>query len=217
MATERVKCGICDSMILPSTAEANGGLCAQCVKIPPSRRQIAAAVHAEPNPFDRAVAMYSSLVDSLARDSSVRDFGAIGDPSLEGVRFYTFESLSGSFSFDEAVELGSDAVDEIEVYLKKAESGYSLLGPMLSKLKTVAPAFNANGKTVFLGSWGMEPGEIGWMIRRINDRETFERYLQSAGISEEAVEAYNEACERDLTQGEQGAAGQPLGLSTSPS
>ncbi len=33
MTTERVKCTDCPNMILPQTAEANGGLCAQCVRI----------------------------------------------------------------------------------------------------------------------------------------------------------------------------------------
>jgi hypothetical protein len=205
MATERVKCGICQSMILPATAQANGGLCAQCVKIPPSRRGIVAVVRAEPDPFGSAVAMYSSLIDTLVRDSSDRDFGAIGDPNLECVRFYTFETLSGSFNFDEAVELGSDAVDEIEYYLTEAGSGYTLLPSLLSKLRTVAPAFNAKGKTVFIGSWGMGPGEIGWMIRSLNDHAVFERYLQHAGIGVDVVDAYNDACERHLTNAEQAA------------
>ena len=205
MATDRVKCGICDSMILLATAQANGGLCAQCIKIPQSRRDIAAAVHAEPNPFNRAVVMFSSLVDSLARDCSNRYFGAIGDPFLECVRFYTFETLSGRFSFDEAVELGSDAVDDIEFYLMAADSGYKLLLPMLSKLRTVAPVFNANRKAVFLGSWGMGPGEIGWMIRSLNDRAAFERYLQDAGIGEDVVDAYNEAYNRHFIEAEQEA------------
>lgn len=159
-------------------------------------------------PLAEAIQRYEMLTDELAQDSN-RHFGAIGDPSFEGVRFYTFESLSGSFNFDEAAEVGSDAVDEIEDCLMQAESEYTLLGPMLSRLKTVAPAFNANGKTVFLGSWGMGPGEIGWMIRHLNDRETFERYLRDASIGEDVVDAYNEACERDLTEAEQAGRRQP--------
>jgi hypothetical protein len=33
MSTERIKCIECDAMILRSTAEKNGGMCAQCVKM----------------------------------------------------------------------------------------------------------------------------------------------------------------------------------------
>ena len=94
-------------------------------------------------PLADAIQRYESLANELAQDSN-RHFGAIGDPNLEGVRFYTFEKLSGSFDFDDAVELGSDAVDEIEDYLMQAETEYTLLVPILSKLKAVAPAFNTN-------------------------------------------------------------------------
>jgi hypothetical protein len=198
-------CGstICGSTILAGTHHANGGLCAQCAKIPPAKRALAATVKAEANPLRRAIELYSALVDKLVAESTHRHFGAIGDPILEGVRFYTIERLSGSFNCDETVELASENVDEIEAYLSQAEAGYTLLHPMLAKLITVAPAFNANGRTVFLGTWGMGPGEIGWMIRRINDRKTFDRYLQSVGIPEERVDAYQVAFEQDLNHAEQ--------------
>ena len=166
-------------------------------------------------PLAQAIQRYEVLIDALAADSD-HHFGAIGDSNLEGVRFYTLNNLSGYFSYDEAIELAEDAVNEIEEYLMRADSGYTLLAPMLRKLRSVAPTFNANGKTVFLGSWGMGPGEIGWMIRRINDREIFERYLQSAGISEETVDAYDEACERDLNQAEQGGDGNSASLRATP-
>lgn len=39
MSTERVKCAECDNMILPATAGANAGLCAQCMKISPRQRE----------------------------------------------------------------------------------------------------------------------------------------------------------------------------------
>jgi len=39
MHTERIKCAQCDNMILPATAAANGGLCAQCVRISPEERE----------------------------------------------------------------------------------------------------------------------------------------------------------------------------------
>ena len=154
------------------------------------------------HPLTEAIQRYEELTDHLAKDAT-RHFGAIGDPNLEGIRFYTFESLSGNFAFDKAVELGEETVDRIEDYLMQIEIDYSLFAPMLRKLTAIAPAFNSNGKSVFLGSWGMGPGEIGWMIRRINDRAAFERYLGDAGIGEDIVNRYNEACERDLKKAEQ--------------
>ncbi|MCX6848222.1 MAG: hypothetical protein NTY98_04825 [Verrucomicrobia bacterium] len=203
----RVKCGICDSMILPTTAQANGGLCAQCVKIPPSRRGLAAAVRAEPNPFERALEMYSSLIDSLAMDSAGRDFGAIGDPEFTGVRFYSPDSVSGLPVYDESTELGSEAVDEIEHYLLADASDRSLFGLITTKLKAVSPAFNSAGKTVFVASMGMGVEEIAWLIRYLNDRPTFERFLNGAGITEEQVNVYNESYGQELNQAEQADAG----------
>jgi hypothetical protein len=207
MITHRAKCTICGTTILPATHHANGGLCAQCVKIPPAKRTLAATVKAESNPLRRAIELYSALIEKLVNESTDRHFGAIGDPFLEGVRFYTFERISGCFNYDEAVELASEDVDEIEAYLAHAEAGYTLLYPILSKLKAVAPAFNQKGRIVFLGSWGMGPGEIGWIIRRINDRVTFDRYLHSTGISEQTVDVYNEASEQLLSRAEQADAG----------
>ena len=119
------------------------------------------------DPFHQAVEQYNALIDRLAQDTS-RHFGALGDPLLEGFRFYTLDALTGSFGYDRAVELDANAVDEIEESLMRIEGFYTLLAPILQKFQSVAPAFNANGKTVFMGSWGMGPGEIGWMIRRIN-------------------------------------------------
>ncbi|HSI84345.1 MAG: hypothetical protein ACAI35_24080 [Candidatus Methylacidiphilales bacterium] len=193
MATERVKCVICENLILVATAQANEGLCAQCSKLPLSKRKIKAAVLAEADPLARAIELYLSLIDSLVDQSAGRNFGAIADPQFEAVRFYTLETVGGAFDFDEAKELGADAVDEIEHYLNAADPGYSLLVPMEAKMRSVSAVFNATGKTVFLGSWGMGPGEIGWMIRRINDRDTFDRYLHSTGITEDVVDAYNES------------------------
>ncbi|MES2707382.1 MAG: hypothetical protein V4726_12350 [Verrucomicrobiota bacterium] len=157
-------------------------------------------------PFSKAVQRYEALIDDLAEDTH-RHFGAIGDPNMEGVRFHTFEKLSGSFNYSGAVELGANEVDGIEEDLMRADDTRTLLLPMLAKLKSVAPAFNRNGKTVFLGSWGMGPGEIGWMIRRINDRGTFERYLELAGIPEAAVDAYNGDFGQDLIHVEQNGGG----------
>jgi hypothetical protein len=191
MAVERVKCTICSNMILPATAAANAGLCAQCIKIPPSKRGVVAAVNAEPNPIEHAVGLYSALIDTLVEKSTDRNFGALSDADFEGMRFYTFETVRGSFSYDEATELGSEAVDEIEYYLAAAP-GFSLFSPIVQKLQSVSPLFNCNGKTVFLASWGMGPGEIGWLVRLLNDRSTFDRYLRESGISEDEVDAYNE-------------------------
>ncbi|MES2467554.1 MAG: hypothetical protein V4675_09665 [Verrucomicrobiota bacterium] len=149
------------------------------------------------DPFLQAVEQYGVLIDQLAEDAS-RHFGAIGDPMFEGIRFYTFDTITGSFDFDEAIELASEATYEIESCLMRIKGDYTLLAPILTKLKSVAPAFNTNGKTVFLGSWGMAPGEIGWMIRHINRRKAFDDYLQSASIDEATVDRYNDACERNL-------------------
>jgi hypothetical protein len=154
------------------------------------------------DPFIHAVEQYNVLIDRLAQDAS-RHFGAIGDPLLEGLRFYTFDSLTDSFGYDKAVELAAEAVDEIEESLSRVDGSYTLLAPILLKLESVAPAFNTNGKIVFMGSWGMGPGEIGWMIRRINERKVFEEFLHSASIDEATVDQYNDAFAEELNQAQQ--------------
>lgn len=198
MATERVKCEICDSRVLPATAQSNGGLCAQCVKIPPARRGIAAAVHAETNPLGRAIAMYASLIDSLAVVSTGRDFWAIADPEFTGLRFYSPETFSALPIYDEATEVGSETVDEIEHYLLAAAPGYSLLSPIAMKLRSISPSFNLAGKTVFVASMGMGLEEIAWLIRYVNDRPTFDRFLHETRLTEERVDVYNESYSREL-------------------
>ncbi len=197
--TERVKCALCDSMILSATTQANRGLCAQCVKIPPSRRELAAAVHAEPNPFERALAMYSSLVDSLATKFSGRDFGAVSDPEITAVRFYTPDSIRSLPLYDESSEVGSEVVDEIEYYLLADASDRSLLVPVVEKLKAISPEFNSVGRTVFFTSMGMAVEEIAWLIRYLNDRPTFERFLDGAGLAEQQVDIYNESYGKELS------------------
>jgi hypothetical protein len=192
-------------MILPATAKVNEGLCAQCVKIPPANRSIAAAVHAEPNPLSRAIDLYSSLIDSLATESTCRYFGGISDPEFEGFRFYGLDALGGSFSYDESSEVGSDTVNKIEHYLLAADPGYSLLLPIARRLRSISPLYNSSGKTVFLGSWGMGSGEIAWLIRFLNDRPTFDRYLEEIGITEQEVDIYNEAYAEELNKAEQEA------------
>ena len=191
-------------MILPATAEANQGLCAQCVKIPPEKRDAARAVNAGLDPFDHAIALYFSLIDTLVSESSNRNFGGIADPAFEGIRFYTLDAIGASFQNDAVTELGSTAVDEIEHYLLAATPKYSLLPHMLTKLRSVSPLFNSKGKTIFLGSWGMSPGEIGWFIRYLNDRPTFDRYLHETSITEAEVDACNAACIKELNEEEQG-------------
>ena len=197
-ATERVKCAICDSMILPATAQANNGSCAQCVKIPPSRRELTAAVLAEPNPFERAMTMYSSLIDSLTMRCSGRDFGAISDFEITGVRFYTPDSLGDLSLYDESYEVGSEVVDKIEYYLLADASGRSLLVPIAEKLKAISPAFNSVGKTVFFTSMVMGVEEIAWLVRHLNDRPTFERFLDGMGLAEQQVDIYNESYGKEL-------------------
>ena len=204
MATERVKCAICDNMILPATAQVNEGLCAQCVKIPPGERAIAATVRAETNPLARAIELYSTLIDSLAKESTCRYFGGIADPGFKEVRFYGLDAVGGSFSYDGSTEIGSDTVDEIEHYLPAADPGYSLLLPIATKLRSISPSLNSSGKTVFLGSWGMGPGEIAWLIRFLNDRPSFARYLEETGITEEEVNVYNRAYSEELTEAQSG-------------
>ena len=194
-------------MILPATAQSNGGLCAQCVKIPPSRRAIAAAVHAEPNPFEHALEMYSSLIDSIAPCIAGRDFGAIGDPEFTGARLYTSDCITGLPDFDQASEVGSEVVDEIEHYLLADASGRSILCPIVTKLRSVSPAFNSVGKTVFVASMGMGVEEVAWLIRYLNDRPTFERFLNRAGLTEEQVNVYNESYDQELNQAESGRNG----------
>jgi len=191
-------------MILPATAEANQGLCAQCVKIPPVKRDAARAVNAGLDPFDHAIALYFSLIDTLVSESSNRNFGGIADPEFEGLRFYTLDVIGGSFENDAVTELGSTAVDEIEPYLLATKPKYSLLPQMLRKLRTVSPSFNSKGKTIFLGSWGMGPGEIGWLIRYLNDGPAFVRYLHEANITEDEVDAYNDAYMKELSEAGQG-------------
>ena len=185
-------------MILPATAQSNDGLCAQCVKIPPSRRDLAAAVHTESKPFERALEMYSSLIGSLEVEFSGRNFGAISDPEITGVRFYTPDSVGSLPLYDESTEVGSEVVDEIEYYLLADASDRSLLVPIAEKLKAISPAFNSVGKTVFFTSMGMGVEEIAWLIRHLNDRPTFERFLDGAGLAEHQVDIYNESYGKEL-------------------
>lgn len=145
------------------------------------------------NPLCQAFELYDSLISDLATEISERDFGGIADPSFEGVRFYSFDRLAGNFDYELAVELGAEKVDEIEDCLMRADRGYSLFPHILSRLKTVAPLFNKNGKAVFLGTWGMGPGEIGWSVRYLNDRDTFESFLRDALVSEVDVDIHNDA------------------------
>jgi hypothetical protein len=159
-------------------------------------------------PIDRAISCYDALVDRLAETPERHLFG-IGDPCLECVRFYTFERLSGNLDYGRAIELASDEVDEIERDLLDAEQPYSLLLPLAAKLRSHSPRFNSAAKVVFVGSWGMGPGEIGWVIRALNNRSCFERYLEVSGIEERQVDAYNETYEREFKEAEQGVARQP--------
>ncbi|BCX46757.1 hypothetical protein HAHE_06650 [Haloferula helveola] len=149
--------------------------------------------------FVQAVEQFELLIDRLSLDTS-RHFGVIGDPLFEGVRFYTFDVVTGTFAYDRAVEIAADTVDVIEESLMQIEGSHTLLGPIMLKLKSVAPAFNAEGKTVLMGSWGMGPAEIGWLVRRINERKIFEEFLLSASIDEATVNRYNDSFSEELKQ-----------------
>ncbi len=144
-----------------------------------------------------ALERYDLLIEELAEEVE-RNFGGIGDPLFESVRFYTCDRVDGSFSHNRVTELAAEKVNEIEGLLMQTEEAVPLFAPLLTKLKTIAPEFNKNGQFVFLGSWGMGPGEIGWCIRYLNDRSIFERYLAAAGISEADVDLYNDAFAEDL-------------------
>lgn len=172
----------------------------QCFKIPPANRDLARAVRAERDPLGHAIALYSLLIDSVVNESSDRDFGGIADPSFEGVRLYTFNAVGAAFEYETATELGSEVVDEIEHYLLAAPLNYTLFPAILRKLRSVSPLFNSKERTVFLGSWGMGPREIGWLIRYLNDRPTFIRYLLRVGLTEADVDVYTEAFMKKSTK-----------------
>ena len=140
------------------------------------------------SPFSIAIELCEELIDQVSEDPT-RHFGAIGTSNFERVRFYSVEQFRGVFNYDEAKELAPTLSDTIEIHLMRVTHTYSLLGPLVAKLRSVAPAFNANGKIVFLGSWGMGPCEIGRLIRSINERAVFREYLRHVGVSEDHVDA----------------------------
>ena len=148
-----------------------------------------------------ALERYDLLIDELAKTAE-RNFGGIGDPLFEAIRFYTCDRVDGSLQHDRVSELAAKDVDEIEGLLMQTEESVSSFATILTKLKTIAPEFNKNGKFVFLASWGMGPEEIGWCIRYLNDRSMFERYLAASGISEADINLYDEAFTKELRQAE---------------
>jgi hypothetical protein len=187
------QCTLCGHVIQKMTAIANGGLCAQCVRLPARRIAARRQINAGLDPLQHAIELYGSLVAKIAKESAEHHWGGMGDPKFESVRFYTFENLTGGFEHDEAVEIGADEVDEIQGYLSEVKGARSLYLPLLQALKIIAPVTNAKGGIVFLGSWGMGPDEMGWGIRHLNDRPSFERYLKGAGITEAEVSAFDAA------------------------
>jgi len=210
MTTERVKCGICGSMVLPATFDAFDGLCAQCIKIPPDKRNLAADVLSEKNPLQRAIGMYADLIDSLCSAIVDRDFGVITDPEITSARFYAFNSVNQLPEYHNEDEVGSEVVDRIEYFLFGITSECPLLYPIVTKLRSIAPTFNSIGRTVFFSSIGMSNAENAWFIRHLNDRPTFERYFTGSGITEEQVNIYNSYL-KDLTpEAEQSASCNPL-------
>jgi len=148
----------------------------------------------------RAVRLYHSIIDDLTLHQPDGNFGALGDSLFESARFYSYGSLRYSFDYSRAVVHAAEKVDRIERLLMDTEREFSLFPYLLSHLKSVAPRFNGNGKTLFLASWGASPGEVGWSIRHLNDRETFERYLKEAGISEAEVDIYNAGFMHEIDQ-----------------
>jgi hypothetical protein len=148
--------------------------------------------------LQHAVRLYTAAIEKVSWEQRGGFFGVIGDPALEALRLYSFESLEGCFQYAEASELAAAEADEIEYFLSEAKFQYSLFGPMISALQNVAPRVNSHGGTVFLGSWGMGPAEIGWSIRYLNERHLFERYLRCAGVSEEEVTRYDAGFMEDL-------------------
>jgi hypothetical protein len=143
--------------------------------------------------------LYTSIIERVSWEQRAVFFGGIGDPAQEGLRLYCFESLEGCFDSDQASEVAAAEVDEIEYFLFEAKHHFSLFGPLLRALQNVAPRVNSLGGTVFLGSWGMGPEEIGWSIRYLNERHLFERYLQCTGVSEEEVARYDAAYMKELS------------------
>ncbi|MFC7339721.1 hypothetical protein ACFQY0_21225 [Haloferula chungangensis] len=153
--------------------------------------------------LDRALFLYGKLIDSLGVEPN-HHLVLLGDPSVESARIYSFPALSGVFSYDEATEIKSDQVDYIEELLMEHDSPYTLVQPLCTKLRDVAPVFNSVGFSVFVGSWGMGPEEIGWWIRHLNNRPSFEKYLATTGVNESAVEQMTPACTEQLNRAELG-------------
>lgn len=147
--------------------------------------------------LDRALILYAKLIDSFASKPSGHLF-LLGDPLLESARFYSFPDLPDSFKYDQANEMRSDQVDYIEELLMEYDASYSLIQPLSSKLREVSPIFNALGFSVFVGSWGMGPEEIGWWIRHLNDRARFDEYLAITGTDESAINQMNSVCSDQL-------------------
>jgi hypothetical protein len=200
MTTDKLKCVLCDRMVLPVTAAANAGLCAQCVKLSPATRSLRRSIKEGLDPLEHAINLYYSHIDTLVKEFAYGNFCALGDALFTSVRFFTFDKLTGCFDYNESTELGSEAVDEIEIYLSEVHTDFSVFTPILTKLLSVSPILNSDGKTVFLGSWGMGPGEIAGLIRFLNDRPTFDRYLEETGITEEEVDVYNRAYAEEPTE-----------------
>ena len=149
------------------------------------------------NQLHRALILYGTLIDGLASDPS-DNLVILGDPLLESARFYSVPALSGVFDYAQATEVNADQVDYIEELLAEHDSPYSLLGPLTAKLRDVAPIFNNRGFSVFVGSWGMGPEEIGWWIRHLNHRQMFDQYLRTTGLDESAVDKMAAACLEQL-------------------
>lgn len=184
-------CTLCRHVIQESTARIHGGLCAQCAKLSPSCVRVRRLVASGLDPYVHAIQLYSAEVQKRSWSVTGGYFGAIGDSAFEGMRLYSFASLDGFFDFDRAVEMASETVDEIEYFLAEIRTEYSLFSSLMAILKSIAPAINSRGGTVFIGSWEMGPEEIGWSIRYLNERSHFLRYIERCRISESEVDRYD--------------------------
>lgn len=184
-------CTLCGHVIQENTARIHGSLCAQCAKLSPSCVRVRRLVASGLDPYKHTVQLYSAEIQKRSWSVTGGYFGAIGDPVFEGVRLYSFASLDGVFDFARAVEIASDTVDEIGYFLAEVRAEYSLFSPLMAILKSIAPVVNSRGGTVFLGSWGMGPEEIGWSIRYLNERSHFLRYIERCRISENEVDRYD--------------------------
>ena len=113
---DRVKCIECDNMILPHIAAANGGLCAQCVKLFPELR-------AKKREYERrlAVGLVFTPSDEERATSSIPDELHTGQWQLQP-EYYAESNIDSPMGAIAAAELESQG----NVFLV-TENGLSLI------------------------------------------------------------------------------------------